>query len=107
MGNAALDRVDGGASLDGVDGGASLDRVDGGASLDGNYLIYPIYPIYPIRPIFPILPVVFVVFVVLFSLSYPALIFSAKAVGDDDCYLAIWLGAFKAEIVAMWGCRAV
>ena len=91
----------------------------GNASLDGNYLIYliypihPICPIYPIRPIFPIfpifpiLPVVFVVFVVLFSLSYPALIFSAKAVGDDDCYLAIWLGAFKAEIVAMWGCRAV
>ena len=96
----------------GINGSAALDRVDGGASLDGNYHIYPIYPIYPIRPIFPILPilpilpVVFVVPVVLFSLPHLALIFSTKAVGDANHYLAMWRGALAAEIVAMRGCRA-
>ena len=78
----------------------------GNASLDGNYLIYPIYPIYPIRPIFPILPILPVVFVVLFSLPHLALIFSAKAVGCANHYLAMWRGALAAEIVAMRGCRA-
>ena len=76
----------------GINGSAALDRVDGGASLDGNYLIYPIYPIcpiYPIRPIFPILTVVFVVSVVLFTLPHLALIFSTKAVGCANHYLAM------------------
>ena len=87
-------------------GNAALDRVDGGASLDGNYLIYPIYPICPIRPIRPIFPILPVVFVVLFSLPHLACRFSTKAVSDANRNLAIGRCALNTEIVVMRGCRA-